>query len=81
MVLSTLRVDCLMSHGKGSKGVVFLTLRVHCFMSHESGRREDGILNVKSSLSYEPCKGEGGGGGIVNIKSSLFSEPWNGEEG
>ena len=39
-------------------------------MSYGSGRGSDGIVNVKSSLSYEPWKWEEGGG-ILNIKQFI----------
>ena len=39
-------------------GLVLLTLRVHCLMSHSSGRRGNGIVSVKSSLSYGAFKWE-----------------------
>ena len=40
----------------------------------EVGEGSDGIVNVKSSLSYEPWKWEEGGG-ILNINSSLSYKP------
>ena len=33
-------------------------LRVHCLMGHLNGKRRDGIVNVKSLLSYKPFKWE-----------------------
>ena len=38
--------------------MVLSTFRVHCLMSHWIGRVGDGIVSVKSLLSYKPFKWE-----------------------